>query len=70
MKTNCIGCLKEEVSNEYKKSLLAGIPDVYWFGIEGDYKALVMELLGHSLEDLFQYCNRKFSLKTVCMLAD
>jgi hypothetical protein len=70
MKTNCIGCSKAEVSNSFKKNSLAGIPDVYWFGIEGDYKALVMELLGHSLEDLFQYCNRKFSLKTVCMLAD
>jgi serine/threonine protein kinase len=25
---------------------VAGIPEVFWYGIEGDYKALVMELLG------------------------
>ncbi|KAH9483681.1 bifunctional choline kinase/ethanolamine kinase cki1 [Psilocybe cubensis] len=43
--------------------------DIYHFGQEGLHNILVIDLLGPSLEDLFDMCGRKFSIKTVCMAA-
>jgi serine/threonine protein kinase len=47
----------------------AGIPQIYHFGQEGLHNILVIDLLGPSLEDLFDMCGRKFTIKTVCMAA-
>ncbi|KAI7876658.1 casein kinase I [Mucor mucedo] len=47
----------------------AGVPNAYYFGQEGLHNILVIDLLGPSLEDMFDVCGRKFSTKTVAMLA-
>ena len=38
------------------------------YGNTKDYNILIMELLGPSLESLFQSLNKKFSIKTTCMI--
>ena len=40
-----------------------GVPDGHWYGVEGDFYVMVIDLLGTSLEELF-------SVRTVLMLAD
>ncbi|GAA6051170.1 hypothetical protein JCM3770_002572 [Rhodotorula araucariae] len=62
-----------QLRDEYRTyKILAGspgVPQVYYFGQEGLHNVLVIDLLGPSLEDLFDMCGRKFSTKTVCMTA-
>ncbi|CAH8497328.1 unnamed protein product [Dicrocoelium dendriticum] len=51
----------------------SGIPHIQFYGLDGVrnmYHALIMDLLGPSLEDLFTFCGRRFTMKTVLMLAD
>lgn len=44
--------------------------EIFRYGQEREYNVLVMDLLGPSLEDLFTFCSRRFTIKTVLMLAD
>ena len=38
------------------------IPTCLYFGIQGNYSLLIMNLLGPSLKDLINYCKGSFSL--------
>jgi serine/threonine protein kinase len=74
IKTELRSARKPKLASEYKIYRIlsggVGISRVYWFGRAGKYNALVLDVLGPSLYDLFKFCGRKFTLKTVLMLAD
>ena len=48
----------------------ANVPSIQYVGTEATKNVMVMDLLGKSLEDIFVMCHRRFSIKTVLMLAD
>jgi len=74
MKLESIKTRHPQLAYEYKVYRIlsggVGIPVVRWFGKEGDFNVMIMEILGPSLEDLFNFCSRRFTMKTVLMLAD
>ena len=47
-----------------------GIPALYDFLTSENFHYMMMELLGPSLEDLFDICHNKFSLKTILSLGE
>mgnify|MGYP002628292491 CR=1 FL=1 len=51
-------------------SQYSGFPELIWFGEEHGARVIIMECLGPSLEDMFNFCGKKFSLKSVIMIAD
>lgn len=46
-----------------------GIPTAYYFGQVQLHDVLILDRLGPSLESVFDTCGRRFSSKTVWMLA-
>ena len=63
-----------QLPNEYKhyKTLegMANVPMTYGLFEYNKSRVLAMDKMGPSLESLFKRCGRKFSLKTVLMIAD
>ena len=45
-----------------------GIPKVHYFGTEGDYYLIVMDMLGPSLEALHVFCERSFTERTIAKI--
>ena len=66
----------KRVYNEYKiykylhsKDFNVGLPKTYDYLQSSDYNIMVMQLLGPSMEDLFNKQGRKFQLSTVYLIA-
>ena len=49
---------------------ISGFPKIYFFGQWGENRCnvLVMDLLGKTLEEIFELCNQDFSLKTIIQI--
>lgn len=58
--------IEKNLYEEIKKNV--GIPSIIWYGKINEKSVLIMDYLGPSLDDLFEFCENKFSLKTVLLI--
>lgn len=64
-------CLLHEGDVYRKLSGCVGIPTVSWFGMHGsDYSALVMDLLGPTLYEVWSKLGQRLSMKSLLMVVD
>ena len=61
--------LQYEATIYEKLTGLVGIPRIHWFGVEGDFNVMVMDLLGPTLGEAFKFCESKWSMKTILWIA-
>eukprot|EP01029_Cantina_marsupialis_P019054 TRINITY_DN4431_c0_g1_i1.p1 TRINITY_DN4431_c0_g1~~TRINITY_DN4431_c0_g1_i1.p1 ORF type:complete len:380 (+),score=95.29 TRINITY_DN4431_c0_g1_i1:90-1229(+) len=73
MKFENLDALHPQLSHEARilRTLrgIHGIPDTKFLGKHQQYRILLMDLLGKSLEELFNLCERRFSLPCVIKIA-
>ena len=62
--------LEEEADKHDSFEGEVGFPTAHWFGWQDDIRVMASELLGHSLEDFHEFCERCFSLKTTRMIVN
>eukprot|EP01028_Stygiella_incarcerata_P014511 TRINITY_DN975_c0_g4_i4.p1 TRINITY_DN975_c0_g4~~TRINITY_DN975_c0_g4_i4.p1 ORF type:complete len:617 (+),score=114.41 TRINITY_DN975_c0_g4_i4:253-2103(+) len=60
--------LRHEAKVLCKLSGTKAAPEFRYFGEHFSHNVLIADALGPNLEELFQLCGRKFTMKTVCML--
>ncbi len=62
--------LQAHPRQRYSRNHIArvGFPKLIWYGTQGEFNVLVMELLGPNIESLLKCCGKRFSLTTTVML--
>ena len=45
-----------------------GVPRIYWYGVDGDFRAMAMSIHGPNLRKLCDFSGGKFCIDTVCSI--
>lgn len=65
-----LACEYDMYATLHSPEITPGVLRAFWYGEENGFAMLVLDRLGPSVEELFNFCGRSFSIKTVVMLGD